>query len=519
MRKLMQKLMWKLAISLVLALCWGGPRASAQIPGLPSLTPAAPAAPAAAAPAALPTAPVKFNKRTLFTVTASDPNKAQDRADLVGLRLDQALRSLTPSDPPPAVTVKSVGADIVVMLGDRPLLTATDGDAAAGKESTTQLANDWADTLEKALNQAQQERRPGFLRQALINAGEIVLIAALLTLAIWIISHRFLDRPGWPVFVLLWLVAASRITNLFPQTRPVHDFLKSSVIQPLFIFLVVALAAGALSRMLSLVLRRVFPPVPDTLSPEERTERTFRRRATLGAVARVTGIALIWIIALLVALTWAGVNLTALLASAGLIGVAIGLAAQDTTKDLVSGVNILIDDRFGVGDNIKVGEYSGTVETLNLRVTQIRDMSGRLITFPNRAVEVVANSTLRWAQVDFQVGVAYDTDLREAMHVMEETAQTLHEEWEGRLLDLPQMLGVDSFNPSDITLRMLQRTVPGDQWAVGRELRLRMKEAFDAHGIVITVPQMEITVVNKKGKNKPEAATDGSTPNGQKEKV
>ena len=168
-------------------------------------------------------------------------------------------------------------------------------------------------------------------------------------------------------------------------------------------------------------------------------------------------------------------------------------------KDLVAGINILIDDRFGVGDIIKVGSNQGTVEKLNLRITQIRDISGNVITFPNRAIETVTNSTLRWSQVDFQVGVAYETDLRDAMDVLEKTAHTLQDEWPERILAAPQMLGVDSYNASDITLRMLLRTLPGDQWAVGRELRLRVKEAFDAAGIVIAFPQMEITVVNKMG--------------------
>ena len=479
--------------------------ASAQIPGLPLPAPSAsPAdAPIVTNPLALPQktprAAVIFDNNDLFLLTGSDAGAAQDRAELVNLRLTRAFPLSASPEQIPLVSVRVVGEASVIYVGEKSLLTVTQDDADAAGETPAQLASDWATKIETAFANAQRERGPEFLRQAAFDAGKIASIAALLTLAIWILAHRFFDRPGWPVVVLVWMVALNRIADLFPQTRPLHNAIKEGLLRPLFIVLIVALACAAVSRLWAVALRHFFPPLPDNLSPEERTARNLRRRATLGTVARVTGVTVIWIIGAVVALTWMGVNLPALLTSAGLIGVGIGLAAQDSMKDLVAGVNILIDDRFGVGDIIKVGNNQGTVEKLNLRITQIRDTSGNVITFPNRAIETVTNSTLRWSQVDFQVGVAYETDLRAAMDVLEKTAHTLQEEWPERILAAPQMLGVDSYNASDITLRMLIRTLPGDQWAVGRELRLRVKEAFDAEDIVIAFPQMEITVVNKMG--------------------
>jgi moderate conductance mechanosensitive channel len=476
------------------------PGALAQLPGLPGLTEGALQAQEPASSAGAPSsAEVTFNNRTLFRIYAADQARATERADLVNLRLDRALRELAVRRSSPRVTERMMGQDAVILMDGLPLLTVTGADTSATGTEARQLAGDWATEIERALATALREQQPGFWREAAMQAALIVVVGILLHLAIWFFATKLFARPGWPVLLLVWIGVVSRILDLLPQTRPLRNLLRAGVFRPVFICVIVALAAAALSRGLGLVLRHFFPPLPDTLSPEERTERTFGRRATLGEVARVTGVATIWIIAAVVALSWSGVNLPALLASAGLIGVALGLAAQDSMKDLVAGINILVDDRFGVGDVIQVGEYSGRVENLNLRVTQVRDLSGGLITFPNRNIETVANLTSRWAQVDFKVGVAYETDLRAAMRSLEDTAQGLADDWSQRVLAPPELLGADSYNDSAITLRMLLRTAPGDQWAVARELRVRVKEAFDAAGIAIPFPQRTLRFVKDTG--------------------
>ncbi|BDI32847.1 hypothetical protein CCAX7_48980 [Capsulimonas corticalis] len=482
-------------VIVLLGLAWafaGVAPSAAQIPGfkIPGLPSAVTLGPPALPSNAKPQKPVvALAGRTLFQVTGDDAQKAQDRADLVGLRLDSALRE-TPTDAaPPAVTMQAAPNDeVAIQVAGKPLVTVSAADAAAKGETVDQVASEWAAMLERRLDQAQRERQPHYLREALIETAQIVGMAILVNLLIWRLARRFLDRPGWAMQSLVWLFAAFVITDLFPLTQPLHSLLGHGVLRPISILIIVSLAAAGLSRLLRLFLRHIFPPLPETLSPGERTERTFRRRATLGSVAVVTGVSVIWAIAAVVALSWIGVNLAALLASAGLIGVAIGLATQDTTKDLVAGVNILIDDRFGVGDVVDIKEFSGTVEVLNLRVTQIRDVKGRLVTFPNRIIDAVANQTLRWAQADVQINVQPDTDLREALKIMESTGNALLEEWPERILAPPTMLGVDAINAGDITLRMLVRTLPGDQSPVTRELRLRLKEAFDAAGIATIAP-------------------------------
>ena len=318
-----------------------------------------------------------------------------------------------------------------------------------------------------------------------IEAGCIVLGGALLHLLLWLGAARLRARPGWPVQVLLWDVVIRWALFLFPQTRPIDLFLMPGPAKPFTVLVDVGLFAAVAARVWRAALRRLFPPVPEHLSHEEWGRRTVLRRATLAGIARVTGATVIWFVAVVSALGWAGVNLSALLTSAGLLGVGIGLATQDMMKDLVAGINILADDRFGVGDTIQMGEYEGRVEKLDLRITQIRDLSGRLITIPNRNIAQVANLTSRWAQVDLRIGVSYYDDLRKAMDLMTQNAEAMRAESPNQILEAPQMLGVDSFNDSNITLRMLLRTVPGDQWHVARDLRVRIKESFDAHGIAL----------------------------------
>lgn len=465
---------------LALALCFA-PAASAQTAGSGT----AAAKPALLAPVSA--APVVLNNQILFSVHTFGDQAAQDRADLANLRLSQALRGLftARSDKGPQATVGSQQGQTVLMLDGQLLLTMTQADADAAGKPIALLAQNWADSINKAFEQAKRERQPAFLRSAFERAGLILLIAAVVNGVLWLVIRRFGHSPGWPVQTLLWLLALRQIMVLFPQTRPYYLDLVTGPLRPLVLCIAVGLPTAILVRLWGIALRRLFPPIPKDLSVQDRTERTYQRRVTLARVAEVTGTTMLWVVAGFVVVSSVGLNLSALLASAGLIGVAISLIAQDSLKDFVAGIYILADDRFGVGDTVQTGAYTGKVEKLNLRATQLRDISGRLITISNRNIAEVANLTARWAQVDFQIGVSYYSDLAQAQTLLHDTAAALAEEWADRVLAPPEMLGADEFTDQSIMLRLTIRTPPGDQWAVGRELRARVKAAFDTAGIVI----------------------------------
>jgi small-conductance mechanosensitive channel len=466
---------------LALTLCLSGSaRAQTSVSAAPA------AGPVLLAPASA--APVEMNNQILFSVHTFGDQNAQDRADLANLRLAEALRELftaRASDKAPQAAVGSQQGQTVLLLDGKLLLTVTQADADAANKPIALLAQNWADSLNKAFEQARRERQPAFLRSAFERAGLVLLFGIVITLVLWIVVRRFGHHPGWPVQTLLWLVVVREIVNLFPQSRPYYLDLITGPLRPLVLCVIVGLPAAILVRLWGIILRRLFPPIPKDLSVQDRTERTYQRRVTLARVAEVTGTTILWVLAGFVVVSSIGLNLSALLASAGLIGVAISLVAQDSLKDLVAGIYILADDRFGVGDTVQTGVYTGKVEKLNLRATQLRDSAGRLITISNRNIVEVANLTARWAQVDFRIGVSYYSDLAAAQKLLEDTAKALAGEWSERVLAPPEMLGVDEFTDQSIMLRLTIRTPPGDQWAVGRELRARVKAAFDAAGIVI----------------------------------
>ena len=431
---------------------------------------------------------IQFNNQILFPVHTFGDEPAQDRADLANLRLSTALRGLfadRPSAQVPEATVGEQQGQTVLLLDQKLLLTVTEADADASGKPAALLAQGWANQINHAFDEAVRERQPAYLRWALQRAALALLIGVILNIGLQVIARRAGHRPGWPTQILLWLLVARQIINLFPQTRPFYIYLVTGSLRLLVLCLAIGLPAAILVRLWGFVLRKLFPAIPEDLSPQDRTERTYQRRVTLARVAEVTGATILWTAAALTLIGWLGLNLSALLASAGLIGVALSIVAQDALKDLVAGINILADDRFGVGDTVQIGAYEGRVERLNLRATQLRDMSGRLITISNRSIVDVANLTARWAQVDFKIGVSYYADLAEASKLLEETASALANDWPERVLAPPEMLGVDSFTDQSVTLRLVIRTPPGDQWAVGRELRARVKVAFDNAGIAI----------------------------------
>ena len=223
--------------------------------------------------------------------------------------------------------------------------------------------------------------------------------------------------------------------------------------------------------------------------------RAESRAETLGHVLRSIVVALVWTFAALIVLGEIGVNLGPLIAGAGIGGVALGFGAQSIVKDFLSGLFMLIEDHYGVGDVVDVGYAIGTVEQVSLRSTTIRDVKGTVWHVPNGEIARVGNYSQLWSKALLEIEVAYETDLRLAMGVMQQVANDFWEdpEWGGdELTECPDVLGVQSLGASGIALRIAVKTEPSVQWGVERELRLRLKEAFDEAGIEIPFPQQTV---------------------------
>jgi small-conductance mechanosensitive channel len=208
------------------------------------------------------------------------------------------------------------------------------------------------------------------------------------------------------------------------------------------------------------------------------------------------GIGVLIVVAALLMLLSSFVDIAPLLASMGVAGLAVSLGAQTLIKDLIGGFLILVENQYAVGDVIQVGDVSGTVERLTLRVTYVRDVDGRLHVVPNGEARIVSNLTKGWSRALVDVGVAYEEDLDRALRILEGVAETFAEDpdFGVHLLEPPQVLGPVSLGDWAITVRVMVKTQPGKQWGSARELRRRILAACEREDVTLPYPRQEVWV-------------------------
>lgn len=229
--------------------------------------------------------------------------------------------------------------------------------------------------------------------------------------------------------------------------------------------------------------------------PPVYSERRALRAQTLGSLLKsVVTFVIAAVVTLMVLSEF--YNIGPLLASAGIAGIALGFGAQNLVKDFISGVFMLLEDQYGVGDVIDMGEASGVVEDVGLRVTRIRDVDGTVWYVRNGEVLRVGNKSQGWARAVIDVGVAYSEDTRRVRQLLEETAHELFgdPDWAEFVLDEPEVWGVEQLAADSVVIRVVVKTRPLQQWKVARELRERIKRRFDAEGIEIPFPQRTVWV-------------------------
>jgi small-conductance mechanosensitive channel len=219
--------------------------------------------------------------------------------------------------------------------------------------------------------------------------------------------------------------------------------------------------------------------------------RRHQRAQTMGELFKSVITALILAVIGTMMLSQVGVDIAPIIASAGIIGIALGFGAQSLVRDFLSGVFMIIEDQYGVGDVIDVGPATGTVEAVSLRVTRLRSLDGTVWYVPNGEILRVGNMSQNWSRAVVDVGVAYDSDITQATRVLREIAHDLWEDEDYRavIIEEPEVTGVEALAADSITLRVLVKTAPLEQWAVARALRQRIKARFDHEGIEIPFPQ------------------------------
>ncbi|GAB3192272.1 mechanosensitive ion channel [Geodermatophilus arenarius] len=223
---------------------------------------------------------------------------------------------------------------------------------------------------------------------------------------------------------------------------------------------------------------------------EQVAARRTQRAEAIGSVLRSFASFVVMGIAVVLVLGELGINLAPIVASAGVVGVALGFGAQNLIKDFIAGIGIILEDQYGVGDVVDLGEASGTVEAVGLRITRLRDVNGVVWYARNGEILRVGNKSQGYAQVVIDMPVAHDTDLERCRTVMQEVADGMYaeDEWAAVLLAEPESLGVEQILSEGVFMRVQVRSTNADQWRVGRELRMRLKERFVAEGIKTPPP-------------------------------
>jgi len=267
------------------------------------------------------------------------------------------------------------------------------------------------------------------------------------------------------------------------------DGLTSPLISSALIIALAALGLAVVQLLSGRALRMI-------QARERLREARRQQMVTLVQILRWVAHVLIGGSALLMLLSTFGVDITPLLASVGVAGLAVSLGAQTLIKDLIGGFLILAENQYAVGDSIQVGTVSGQVERITLRATYVRDVNGYLHIIPNGEVRIVANQTKEWSRALVDVGVAYEEDLDRALRVLAETAEAFAQDPDIglQLLEPPQVLGPLSLGDWAVTVRVMVKTQPGKHWGVARELRKRLLAACERESITLPYPRREVLV-------------------------
>jgi len=420
--------------------------------------------------------------------------------------------------------------DIYVAVGDRDvrLLSVTNQDAGLRGTSIEQRADEMQREIRNGLTQAKQEREASFLMAQAREVAIVLVLVILATIVLFYLErkvrqqrdafHDSLDTSSEEAISTkitqsqrqqiteikyrglqitrfgLWALATLHLVGLFPHTRFLQIWIFNFFRIPFDVFLV-GLTLYFVIRFSFILIDKFTSALANNnlLTPAANLRLQLRISTILSLTKGIVAVAWI-IVGILIGLSIIGINIAPLLAGAGLIGVAISLASQNLIRDAINGFFIILEDQYAVGDFVGIGEASGSVEAMNLRITQLRDTEGRLITIPNSEIRTVTNYTNNWSQVDLKIPIAYDADIEKALTIIEDIGESMMRDhaWRKDILERPILLGVDEFSNMGVIMRVWIKTKPLEKWPISREYRRRLKLAFDEAGINLALPHQQI---------------------------
>ena len=253
----------------------------------------------------------------------------------------------------------------------------------------------------------------------------------------------------------------------------------------------------ATAYVLSRAARKLLTRLEQRLRTEDaEAGRSPQRSKTLAEVSRSVVTMVAWVIATLLVLGELGLNLTPLVASASIVGVALGFGAQSLVRDFLTGFFVLLEDQYAIGDVVEIGQVAGTVERFTLRMTSLRSEDGTLHNIANGTIQRVSNSSAGWARALVDIGVALEADLQQVQDAFTTAGEALlaDQEVSGMMLEPPDILGPQSMSESQVTIRVAIKTVPGRRAIVARAYRHEVKGALERSQIPISSPSSMMIV-------------------------
>ena len=263
---------------------------------------------------------------------------------------------------------------------------------------------------------------------------------------------------------------------------------------PSLVLLIVLLFVSL--KLLKLVIRRLKKIFIHHATKSEKidTLEAEKRISTLMSILKGLGKIIIWSVFLMIFLKKLGVDIAPILAGAGILGLAIGFGAQELVRDFISGFFMILENQIRVGDYAIIDGTEGLVEKIQLRTLTLRDLSGVVHVFQNGKINSLSNMTKEWSAMVFKIGVAYKEDVDHVIRIMQQVGEKMTNDinYKEKILEPLLIMGLDKFDDSAVVIKARLKTIPGEQWALGREYRKRLKKEFDEKGIEIPFPHTTV---------------------------
>ncbi len=293
-------------------------------------------------------------------------------------------------------------------------------------------------------------------------------------------------------------ILKKKVENVDKEIVSLEKLRRKKLINDILKGMVVILIALFMIFIIIKISRRISDKIIDRLEKSEKLDAHRKQRYhTLSSVILSFIKIVVWVLVVLWVLGELNIDYAPFLVAAGGISLAIGFGAQSLVKDVVTGFFLLMEEQFALGDFIEIEGQAGTVEKISLRTIKFRGLDGTLHIIPNGSISGVSNKTYLWSRAVVKVGVSYDENPENVLGVLKEICKGMTEDpkWKDIVIEEPISQGILSFGDSAVEFRILAKTKPGDQWSVERELNIRIKNAFDRHGIEI--PYNFVNVIDR----------------------